>query len=81
MSDAPAIDNIRSIKSPAGTSRSSADMSERERKIMRDAFNLFDTDGDGSVTKDELKHVMETLFNKNLSEKVRHHLLVPRSWK
>ena len=70
MSDAPAIDYIRSIKSPSGGSRSPADISERERKIMRDAFNLFDTDGDGSVTKDELKHVMQTLFNKNLSDEV-----------
>jgi hypothetical protein len=43
-------------------------MSEKEKKMIRDAFNLFDTDGDGSVTKEELKHVMETLFNTVLSE-------------
>jgi Ca2+-binding EF-hand superfamily protein len=35
---------------------------------MRDAFQLFDTDGDGSVTAEELKHVMDTLFQTNLSE-------------
>ena len=66
-----AIDNIRAIKSPEGAQRTrEQEISERERKIMRDAFNLFDTDGDGSVTKDELKHVMQTLFNKDLSETV-----------
>lgn len=32
---------------------------------MRDAFNLFDTDGDGSVTKDELK-VSEELREEDL---------------
>jgi len=43
-------------------------LSEKEKKIFRDAFELFDTDGDGSVTKTELKHVMETLFDKQLKE-------------
>ncbi|GMH97435.1 hypothetical protein TrVE_jg3233 [Triparma verrucosa] len=70
-----AIDNIKGVtSSPKGESRATdaeekkKEMSEKERKIMRDAFNLFDTDGDGSVTKDELKHVMQTLFNTELSE-------------
>jgi len=35
---------------------------------MRDAFKLFDTDGDGTVTAKELKHVMDTLFHMNLSD-------------
>jgi hypothetical protein len=43
-------------------------ISAKERKLMRDAFKLFDTDGDGSVTADELKHVMDTLFHTNLSQ-------------
>ena len=34
---------------------------------MRDAFMLFDSDGDGSVTAKELKHVMDTLFNTNIT--------------
>ncbi len=50
------------------SSTSLVSLSEREKKVIRDAFNLFDTDGDGSVTKDELKHVMETLFNTDLNE-------------
>ncbi|GMH46938.1 hypothetical protein TrLO_g2547 [Triparma laevis f. longispina] len=64
-----AIDNIKGVTSPKNEGRDVADekkdMSEKERKIMRDAFNLFDTDGDGSVTKDELK-VSEELREEDL---------------
>ena len=43
-------------------------LNEKEKKVIRDAFNLFDTDGDGSVTSVELKHVMETLFNTSMDD-------------
>jgi len=60
------LDEQQQIGGVSGLERTG--LSEQEKKIFRDAFELFDTDGDGSVTKVELKHVMETLFDKQLQE-------------
>ena len=38
-------------------------LTARERKVIKDTFNLFDVDGSGSISKEELGGVMETLFN------------------
>ena len=42
----------------------------RERKVVRDAFNLFDADGSGTVSPLELSRVMETLFGSKLSQEI-----------
>jgi CRP-like cAMP-binding protein len=55
-------------KSGASPTPEQPKLSHKEHKVIMDAFNLFDTDGDGSVTREELKHVMETLFNTALSD-------------
>jgi len=38
--------------------------------MIKDAFNLFDADGSGTVSKDELSRVMETLFGTKLDASV-----------
>ena len=36
--------------------------------MIRDAFNLFDVDGSGTVSREELTSVMETLFGEKVKE-------------
>ncbi|GMH76366.1 hypothetical protein TrST_g6558 [Triparma strigata] len=66
------FNKISSFKRPKSQSSSVKEnpgvLSFRDRKVIRDAFNLFDVDGSGTVSREELTSVMETLFGEKVKE-------------
>jgi centrin-1 len=56
---------------PAGGSRTKIELTEEQRQEIKEAFDLFDTDGSGSIDAKELKVAMRALGFEPKKEEIR----------